>query len=100
MLTKGPYLAFIISLIVFSPVIVWNANHDWITFKHTAGQAHMAEGIRISLKSFFEFLGSQFGVITPLLLVLMIVSVWKFRKMSRGNFLFWFSIPVLVFLPS
>lgn len=95
--TRGPYLALIISLIVFSPVIIWNTNHDWVIFKHTAGQAHMAEGIRISLKSFFEFLGSQFGVITPLLLVLIIVSVWKFRKMSRGNFLFWFSIPVLVF---
>lgn len=97
LLTKGPYIAFIISLIVFSPVIIWNANHDWITFKHTAGQAHIAEGIRISLKSFFEFLGSQFGVITPLLLVLMAVSVWRLRKKREGAFLFWFLIPVIAF---
>ena len=95
--TKGPYIAFIISLIVFSPVIIWNVNHDWITFKHTAGQAHIAEGIRISLKSFFEFLGSQFGVITPLLLILMAVSVWRLRKKSEGAFLFWFLIPVIAF---
>jgi membrane-associated phospholipid phosphatase len=95
--TKGPYIAFIISLIVFSPVIIWNANHDWITFKHTAGQAHIAEGIRISLKSFFEFLGSQFGVITPLLLILMVVSVWRLREKREGAFLFWFLIPVIVF---
>ena len=97
LLTKGPYIAFIISLIVFSPVIIWNANHDWITFKHTAGQAHIAEGIRISLKSFFEFLGSQFGVITPLLLVLIAVSVWRLRKKREGAFLFWFLIPVIAF---
>lgn len=97
LLTKGPYIAFIISLIVFSPVIIWNANHDWITFKHTAGQAHIAEGIRISLKSFFEFLGSQFGVITPLLLVLMAVSVWRLRKKREGAFLFWFLISVIAF---
>lgn len=97
LLTKGPYIAFIISLIVFSPVIIWNANHDWITLKHTAGQAHIAEGIRISLKSFFEFLGSQFGVITPLLLVLMAVSVWRLRKKREGAFLFWFLIPVIAF---
>jgi 4-amino-4-deoxy-L-arabinose transferase-like glycosyltransferase len=97
LLTKGPYIAFIISLIVFSPVIIWNVNHEWITFKHTAGQAHIAEGIRISLKSFFEFLGSQFGVITPLLLILMAVSVWRLRKKSEGAFLFWFLVPVIAF---
>jgi undecaprenyl-diphosphatase len=95
--TKSPYIAFLISLIVFSPVIIWNANHDWITLKHTAGQAHIAEGIQISLKSFFEFLVSQFGVITPLLLILMAVSIYKLRKKREGAFLFWFSIPVIVF---
>ena len=31
LLTKGPYLAFIISILIFSPVIIWNATHDWIT---------------------------------------------------------------------
>jgi len=97
LVTKGPYIAFMISLLVFSPVIIWNANYDWITFKHTAGQAHIAEGIRISLKSFFEFLGSQFGVITPLLLVLIAISVWRLRKKSEGAFLFWFLIPVIAF---
>src|SRR4030043_1527633 len=97
LLTKGPFIAFIITLLVFSPVIVWNSNHDWITFKHTAGQAHLEDGIQISLKSFFEFFGSQFGVITPLLLLLMAVSVWRLRKKREGAFLFWFSMPVIVF---
>ncbi len=97
LLTGGPYIAFIISLLVFSPVIIWNISHDWVTLKHTAGQAHIAEGIQISLKSFFEFLGSQFGVITPLLLMLMAVSMWRLRKEQEGSFLLWFSIPVVVF---
>ena len=97
LLTKGPFIAFIISLLVFSPVMGWNVNHDWITFKHTAGQAHLEDGIQISLKSFFEFFGSQFGVITPLLLILMAVSVWRLRKKREGAFLFWFSMPVIVF---
>jgi undecaprenyl-diphosphatase len=78
-------------------VIVWNANHDWVTFKHTAGQAHIGDAIQISLKSFFEFFGSQLGVITPILLILMAVSVWRLRKKCEGAFLFWFSIPVIAF---
>jgi hypothetical protein len=97
LLTKGPAVAFVTSLVVFSPVILWNAAHDWVTFRHTAGQIHAAEGFTISLSSLFEFLGSQFGVITPLLFVLALMSLWKLRKDRRGDFLFWFSIPVLVF---
>jgi undecaprenyl-diphosphatase len=95
--TKGPYIAALVSLLVFSPVILWNANHDWVTLRHTAGQAHIAEGIRISAKSFVEFIGSQLGVITPLLLLLMGVSVWKLRGGGEGNFLFWFSVPIFAF---
>jgi len=97
LLTIGPYIALIISLIVFSPVMLWNAQHDWVTLKHTAGQAHIAQGIQLSLKSFAEFMGSQLGVITPLLLMLMIISVLKLRKEQEGSYLFWFSIPVLAF---
>ncbi len=29
---KEPYLAMIIALILFSPVIYWNATHDWVSF--------------------------------------------------------------------
>ncbi|HYA11727.1 MAG TPA: glycosyltransferase family 39 protein, partial [Thermodesulfovibrionales bacterium] len=97
LLTPGPYIAFIISILVFSPVILWNADHDWVTLRHTAGQAHIAEGVRITLRSFFEFAGSQLGVITPLVFMLMAYSLWSQRKQKEGNLLFWFSIPIITF---
>ena len=28
----GPYLAAAIALIVFLPVVLWNARHDWVSF--------------------------------------------------------------------
>ncbi len=97
LLTKGPFLAVIVSILVFSPVIIWNAQHDWVTLKHTAGQAHLTEGIRLSLKSFGEFVASQLGVLTPLVFVLMLVALFVARRRKHGAFLFWFSIPVLAF---
>ncbi|MBI5846971.1 MAG: glycosyltransferase family 39 protein [Nitrospirae bacterium] len=95
--TFGPYLAFLTSMLVFSPVIFWNASRGWVTLKHTAGQAHLREGLVLSAWSFAEFLGSQFGVVTPLLFVMIIVAVLKLRKTEKGAFLFWFSLPTIAF---
>ena len=56
----------------------------------------MAEGLQISFMSFIEFVGSQLGVITPLLFVLMSFASGT-EKRAGGIFLFWFSVPVIVF---
>ena len=97
LLTKGPLLMLLISLLLFSPVIVWNAHHDWVTFRHTLGQTHLPEGLNISPGSFIEFIGSQIGVVTPFFIGLICVSIWKLRKDRRGAFLFWFAVPILGF---
>ncbi len=77
--TGIPYIALFVSVLVFSPVIIWNARHGWVTLRHTAGQAHVADGLTVSVKSFIEFIGSQFGVITPILFVMMMIALWKMR---------------------
>ncbi|HZW34501.1 MAG TPA: glycosyltransferase family 39 protein [Isosphaeraceae bacterium] len=35
----GPYLAVGVGLMVFSPVIVWNADHGWVSFLFQGGRA-------------------------------------------------------------
>lgn len=112
---KELYFAFVLSLLVFGPVIIWNTAHDWVTVKHTAGQAHVAEGLKISFKHFFDFFGSQIGVITPLLFFMVIYGAVKSRVTSyklqvtsedksssfvtrhSSLFLFWFWAPIIIF---
>ncbi len=100
LMTPQPYVALLLSFIVFSPVIIWNIGHDWVAVRHTAGQAHIGEGFTISPRSFFEFLGSQIGVITPILFCVMICTLFRpherFFKL-QNKFVFWFSIPILGF---
>ena len=95
--TVSPYLALLISILIFSPVIVWNEGHDWVTFRHTAGQAHLADGLQISLKSLAEFIGSQLGIVTPILFVLIVIGLWRVEGKGKRDFLLWFSLPVIVF---
>ncbi len=98
--TIKPYAAVLVSLVVFSPVIIWNMQHDWVTLRHTAGQAHIAEGFVFSLRSFGEFVGSQVGIVTPVAFVLIFYVLHRlfyYEKGYRSIFLFAFSIPVIAF---
>lgn len=100
---KEPYIALFISLIIFSPVIFWNMKYDWVTIKHTMGQAHVEAGIRLSIGSFLEFIGGQVGLLTPFIFTGLIYGVLKcgflgYRNNNRDYlFLFFMSAPVLFF---
>ncbi len=94
----GPWLSFLISILCFVPVLIWNSQHNWVTFLHTAGQAHLADGMKITIGRFFEFIGSQLGVVSPVFFVFILISLFVLRKKnSDGSLLFWFSIPILLF---
>ncbi|MFA5354888.1 MAG: glycosyltransferase family 39 protein, partial [Thermodesulfovibrionales bacterium] len=98
--TAMPWLSGLVSLVCFSPVIIWNLRNDWVTVKHTAGQAHVADGLTISLMSFLEFLGSQAGAVTPVIFVMIFIALFRLLKKERGErslFLFCFSVPVIAF---
>lgn len=95
--TITPYVSFAISILIFTPVIIWNAEHNWVTFRHTAGQAHIADGLTVSINSLVEFVGSQVGVLTPILSVLIMIALWKVKGDKPSSFLLWFSLPVILF---
>jgi len=55
------------SLAMLTPVLWWNAQHDWITLQHTSG--HFATSSPTLLRRLLlclEFLATQLGVISPL----------------------------------
>ena len=51
----------------------------------------------ISWKHLVGFLGSQLGVITPILFVMIFVALWRLRRDRAGSFLLWFSLPIIAF---
>jgi Dolichyl-phosphate-mannose-protein mannosyltransferase len=93
LLNPYPYLAIVLCLIVISPLIYWNWRHGWVNFLHNIGQTKMSKGLQFTPASFFEFIGSQLGIVTPLLLVMMVWAAFKLRRQDPLSF--WFSIPLL-----
>lgn len=93
-----PWIALVLSIIIASPIIIWNYKHNWVTFLHTAGQAHLYDGFTLKPLRLLEFVGSQLGVITPILFIMMLVATLRLKsRASSFRLLFWFSIPTLVF---
>ncbi|GAB4388503.1 MAG: glycosyltransferase family 39 protein [Thermodesulfovibrionales bacterium] len=98
LLSLKPYWAAALSLVFFSPVIIWNARNGWVSLKHTAySHLNVDEGLKVSLGSVLNFVGGQLAVVTPILMVLVLYALIKRERTERWSFLFWFSVPMLLF---
>jgi len=62
-----PYAATLLALAMFTPVLVWNARHDWASFRFQF--VNRFAGERIALSSVASFAGMQLAVATPLILL-------------------------------
>ena len=82
---REPYEAALLGVLIFSPAIVWNARHGWLSVRHVLIQAG-AGGKSISLWGGPEFLASQIAVLSPFLFLLMILGVaWAWREGVRQD---------------
>jgi dolichol-phosphate mannosyltransferase len=100
---KEPYIALLISALLFSPVAIWNYHHHWASFNFQFYQ-RLQESTSHPILNFLEFLGCQIGVLFPTfffgLFFILLVSFWLSIKnrSPKWKLSFLFSFPVLVIL--
>lgn len=98
LLRPQPWIAFALALGVFSPVIMWNAQHQWASFLFQSTRT--ATSHPQTLRHFAAFWGVQLGIVTPLVFALFIFTVWKGAKRilreqdDRWIFALSFSLPL------
>ncbi len=65
--TRGPWIGVVVAALVFAPVVIWNWQHEWISFafQFHHGVSNKDVGVQESLSMFFEFLGGQWGIVLP-----------------------------------
>ncbi|MFC1501231.1 glycosyltransferase family 39 protein [Elusimicrobiota bacterium] len=103
---KEPYIASLISLVIFSPVIIWNIQNNWASFGFQMGHGFGHEAPRLSFALLGRAIGSQAGYISPLLFILFwVVLIWLCYKFYRERsekllLILAFAFPTLVLFNS
>ena len=78
------WLGAALGVVLFLPVLFWNSRHEWVALyavRHLVRKE--ASGIGDRVVWFFDFWGSQIGLVTPILFVMMLIAVWSALKIVR-----------------
>ncbi|WP_038967586.1 glycosyltransferase family 39 protein, partial [Bradyrhizobium diazoefficiens] len=66
-LSPWPYLGGLVALALFSPVILWNADHQWVSFAKQLGRARIEDFRPVFIA---ELIPTQIAFATPLVFIL------------------------------
>jgi 4-amino-4-deoxy-L-arabinose transferase-like glycosyltransferase len=91
------------------PILVWNAQHDWVTVRHVArlagltptGESALRGGIStLRWSGPFAYVGAQAGLLLGFWFVLWCWAMWEhnpWRQSDAGvRYLWWLSLPMFV----
>ena len=73
----GPYVATLLALVVFVPVIVWNSQHGWISVVHQVRHglsAPRGSALAAAWRHEGDFWGGQAGLASPILFVMLAIA--------------------------
>ncbi len=99
----GPYLALLLNIVIALPVLIWNWQHNWVTVTHVLAGGDFDRKFTLSTQHFFEFIGSELGLLNPVYFTGMIwaaIAFWRTRPRDpRMVYFFSMGTPlVLVYL--
>lgn len=69
-----------ISVLGLLPSVIWNSGHEWATFRHVGTTVTGGHDAQLLKGNFFEFLGSQIGLLSPILFILLILAFAQLVK--------------------
>ncbi len=97
----GPYLALAVSLVCLLPVVIWNAQHDWITLSHLADRGGLDQSWQPTARYLVDFLIAEVGLLNPNFFAGSIgaaIGVWRSHRGDPFRvYLFSMGVPLVLF---
>ena len=96
----GPWIGILLSGLFFLPVLIWNAQHDWVSFSFQTLSRYRHS--RLRMHWLVQFAISQLGLLLPLLIVAWAAVPWMWNRLvARSPEALWllaFGLPLPVFM--
>ncbi len=95
---KNPklYVTMVLAALIYMPNLIWNAQHDFITFVHTKNLSGIEKASHFHFGKLLEFLAAQFLVFGPIFFGAFLLLLIKPRREYR--LLYAFSVPFLAII--
>ena len=77
-----PYLGGLVAFAIFSPVILWNADHQWVSFIKQLGRAKVEDFRPVYIA---ELVPTQFAFATPLVFILGVMGLYALARRKAGE---------------
>ncbi|HEY2836710.1 MAG TPA: glycosyltransferase family 39 protein [Rhizomicrobium sp.] len=74
--TLWPWSGGALAVLVFLPNLLWQSQHQWMTFAFQFGRVTQGH---LTLRFLFEFIGAELGLATPFILILAVLGAWRAR---------------------
>jgi 4-amino-4-deoxy-L-arabinose transferase-like glycosyltransferase len=90
LLTPGPYVAAILTVLILSPVLIWNAQHHWASFAFQGGRGVPNKGVHID-GPVVALLG-QFALLLPWVFVPLVLAGVSAARAGPADRRRWFCL--------
>jgi hypothetical protein len=81
LISPWPILGGLVSLLMFAPVILWNADHQWVSFIKQLGRAHIEH---FNPAFIGELIPTQIAFATPLVFILAAMGLYALAWREGG----------------
>ena len=86
----APWVGAALALVIVTPVIIWNAQHDWVSFAFQGGRA-IGRGFP-KVGQFFSNLGGQIIWMFPWIFVPMVIAASKALRVGKDAERSWYCL--------
>lgn len=86
----GPYLGALVAFALFTPVLVWNREHEWVSFAFQFGRAQGASGLHVG--AMLTNIAGQAGYVLPWIWVPLVVVLWGALRTGTRDAARWFLV--------
>ncbi|MDW3197365.1 MAG: glycosyltransferase family 39 protein [Cytophagales bacterium] len=95
---KGPYITLLVAAFFLLPVLIWNLQMDFISFRHVAsiGKSELTFAKRLTFVS--EYWGGQIAIVSPFLFPFLAIAIYRALRSKDSSQAFLALGPILVFL--